>query len=268
MACWAQLEFSDAISPIIKDFIFFHDHIILVLIFILTYVAYIIGSRFKNPFIDVNLLENQSLEVLWTLFPVFILLYIGAPSLYILYRIDYEFFLFNKENFLTVKIIGHQWYWSYNHDIPFFTYSQETIDSITFDSYIRPTNDLTPGDIRLLDVDNRLTLPCETLIKFYITAADVLHSWTIPSLGIKIDACPGRLNQTISFISHPGVFYGQCSEICGANHSFIPICVEARPIENFVNIIQTVNLYKNSVLAQKDLTFQVTFLVFYFNHSL
>lgn len=238
MASWAQLEFADPISPIIKDFILFHDHVILVLIFILSYVGFIIISSFYNKTIDINLLENQSLEIIWTLLPVFILLYIGAPSLYILYRIDYDFFSFKKEDFLNVKIIGHQWYWSYNLDSELFESNEGDSELFSFDAYIIPTNDLESGAPRLLEVDNRLTLPCDILIKFYVTAADVLHSWTVPSLGIKIDACPGRLNQTLSFINHPGVFYGQCSEICGANHRFIPICVEARTLDKFLALSQ------------------------------
>lgn len=241
MACWAQLEFSEAISPIIKDFIFFHDHVILVLVFILTYVGYIIISRFFNAFIDVNLLENQSLEVIWTLFPVFILLYIGAPSLFILYRIDYEFFFNDQEDFYNVKVIGHQWYWTYNQALNFIAPCSNN-EITNFDSYITPTNELIPGQTRLLEVDNRLTLPCELILKFYVTSADVLHSWAVPSLGLKIDACPGRLNQSISYIHHPGTFYGQCSEICGANHRFMPICVEARDIRAFIIHNQSSNL--------------------------
>lgn len=241
MACWAQLEFCEALSPIIQDFILFHDHVILVLMFIIRYVGFMIISALYNPFIDVFLLENQSLEVFWTLFPVFILLYIGAPSLYILYSIDYDYLTTFQEDFFNVKVIGHQWYWSYNEIINRNLFSINSTEN-TFDSYIVPTNELNLGEFRLLEVDNRLVLPCETMIKFFVTAADVLHSWTVPSLGVKVDACPGRLNQITSYIAHPGVFYGQCSEICGANHRFIPICLEARPIEEFVISNQTIYL--------------------------
>lgn len=228
MACWAQLEFSEPISPIIWDFLYFHDHIMLILTFIISYVGFIILTAFFNPVINVNLVEHQLLEVIWTLFPVFILLYIGAPSLYILYSIDYEFFFHGKENFISIKVVGHQWYWSYNSASP---HSQE---EHAFDSYISPSERLAPGEFRLLEVDNRIVVPCEILTKFLITSADVLHSWTIPALGVKIDACPGRLNQITALISHPGVFYGQCSEICGANHSFIPICLEARFLDEYL----------------------------------
>lgn len=229
MACWGQLEFPEPMSPIIWDFIYFHDHIILILTFIISYVGVIIISTFVNPVINCNLIEHQALEVIWTLSPVFILLYIGAPSLYILYSIDYEFFFHEKENFVDIKVIGHQWYWSYNKSRP------EAQSPAPFDSYIIPSNELEPGEPRLLEVDNRITLPCEVLVKLLITSADVLHSWTIPSLGIKIDACPGRLNQLTTLISHPGVFYGQCSEICGANHRFIPICLEARILDEYLS---------------------------------
>ena len=224
MASWSQLEFNDAISPIIKDFIFFHDHVMIILVYILSFVGYMIITRFFNTSIDVNLLENQSLEVIWTLLPVFILLYVGAPSLYILYRMDYEFISLKDKDFFRVKVIGHQWYWSYAVDKPAAIVDGETG---RFDSYIVPSADLQLGEARLLEVDNQLSLPCATMVKFYVTAADVLHSWTVPSLGLKIDACPGRLNQVLTYVLHPGVFYGQCSEICGANHSFMPICVEA-----------------------------------------
>ena len=232
MACWAQLEFNEAFSPAIQDLIFFHDHIILVLTLILTYVGYILFATLANKSVDVNFTQHQIIEMIWTIVPVFILLYIGAPSLFILYRIDYDFWI-EETSFLRIKVIGHQWYWSYSHFYQENKFFEDNRQS-TFDAYMVPTNALNPGDTRLLEVDNRLQLPCEIILKFCITSADVLHSWTVPSLGIKIDACPGRLNQTMAFIEQPGVFYGQCSEICGANHRFIPICVEARIAEKFL----------------------------------
>ena len=139
---------------------------------------------------------------------------------------------------MSVKVIGHQWYWSYRVDKPL--YREAGSPTSIFDSYIVPTGELNPGSPRLLEVDARLILPCEIIIKLFVTAADVLHSWTVPSLGIKIDACPGRLNQLLTYISHPGLFYGQCSEICGANHRFIPICVEARTLLEFMAAERTI----------------------------
>jgi cytochrome c oxidase subunit 2 len=136
---------------------------------------------------------------------------------------------------VTLKAVGHQWYWSYE----FSDYATEDGETINFDSYMTPTDDLEQGALRLLDVDNRVVLPTQTHIRVIVTAADVLHCWGIPSLGIKLDGCPGRLNQTSMFIKRDGVFFGQCSEICGVNHGFMPICVEAVPLDDYVEWIST-----------------------------
>lgn len=134
---------------------------------------------------------------------------------------------------LTIKSIGHQWYWSYEYS----DFSSIGGNLLEFDSYIIPRNELENGFFRLLDVDNRTVLPLHTQIRVLVSSADVLHSWTVPSIGVKADAVPGRLNQ-IKFISHrPGLFYGQCSEICGANHSFIPIVIEIVNIDTFYSWI-------------------------------
>ena len=142
----------------------------------------------------------------------FTLLFLAFPSLRLLYLMDEV-----SQPSVTVKTIGHQWYWRYEY---------RDFLNLEFDSYIIPTNDLDEGQFRLLEVDNRVVLPIGAEIRILVTSADVIHAWTIPSLGVKVDAIPGRLNQ-IGFISNrPGVFYGQCSEICGSNHRFIPIRVE------------------------------------------
>jgi cytochrome c oxidase subunit 2 len=127
---------------------------------------------------------------------------------------------------LTIKTVGHQWYWSYEYS---------DFLNLEFDSYILPTEELNRGDFRLLDVDNRIVVPTETSVRLLITSADVIHSWAVPSLGIKTDAIPGRLNQIGFFIKYPGVYYGQCSEMCGANHSFIPIVLEAVAMKDFTS---------------------------------
>jgi cytochrome c oxidase subunit 2 len=133
---------------------------------------------------------------------------------------------------LTIKTIGHQWYWSYEYsDFP----------DIEFRSYIIPFSDLKRGSIRLLETDNNLILPVNNQIRMIVRATDVIHSWTIPALGVKVDAVPGRLNQIIFNLKHVGVFFGQCSEICGANHRFIPIKLEAIPIKNFINWVNNFN---------------------------
>lgn len=129
---------------------------------------------------------------------------------------------------LTIKAIGHQWYWSYE-------YSDYRAETLEFDSYMVPTSDLNTGDFRLLEVDNRLVVPINTHVRVLVTGADVLHSFAVPSLAIKMDAVPGRLNQTSFFVKRPGTFYGQCSEICGANHSFMPIVVEAVSLNKYIS---------------------------------
>lgn len=213
MATWAQIGFQNSASPLIEQLIFFHDHALLILILITTLVGYFIISLVTNKFVNRYLLDGQIIEIIWTVLPAVILIILALPSLRLLYLIDET-----TEPRLTLKTVGHQWYWSYEYS---------DFNDIEFDSYMTPTNNLQPQEFRLLEVDNRVILPYLTQIRLLVTAADVIHSWTIPSLGIKADAVPGRLNQLNVFFNRPGVFYGQCSEICGANHSFIPISVEA-----------------------------------------
>nr|YP_010946598.1 cytochrome c oxidase subunit II [Margattea spinosa]WGO57316.1 cytochrome c oxidase subunit II [Margattea spinosa] len=223
MTTWSNMNLQDSASPIMEQLIFFHDHTLMIIIMILIVVSYMMILLLKNNFINRFLLEGQMIEVAWTIAPAIILIFIALPSLRLLYLMDE----INKP-ILTLKTIGHQWYWSYEYS---------DFLKIEFDSYMIPQNELTHKNFRLLDVDNRATLPMNTFIRIIITAADVLHSWTIPSLGIKADATPGRLNQTSFLINRPGIFYGQCSEICGANHSFMPIVIESIPINNFINWI-------------------------------
>ena len=168
------------------------------------------------------LFEGVLIEVIWTLFPAGVLIFIALPSLKLLYLMDE---VINPS--LTVKVVGHQWYWSYEYS----DYGPETIE---FDSYMVPTSDLKKGELRLLDVDNRLIVPIQTVVRVLVTGGDVLHAFAVPSLSVKIDAVPGRLNQTSFYLKRPGVFYGQCSEICGANHSFMPIVVEGVSLEKYV----------------------------------
>nr|YP_010946624.1 cytochrome c oxidase subunit II [Margattea nimbata]WGO57342.1 cytochrome c oxidase subunit II [Margattea nimbata] len=223
MTTWSNINLQDSASPIMEQLIFFHDHTMMIIIMILTVVSYMMFLLIKNKFINRFLLEGQMIEVAWTIAPAIILIFIALPSLRLLYLMDE----INKP-ILTLKTIGHQWYWSYEYS---------DFSKIEFDSYMIPQNELTNKEFRLLDVDNRATLPTNTFIRIIITAADVLHSWTIPSLGVKADATPGRLNQTSFFMNRPGVFYGQCSEICGANHSFMPIVIESIPMNKFINWI-------------------------------
>ena len=136
---------------------------------------------------------------------------------------------------LTVKIIGHQWYWSYEYT--YFTDS--SIHNYEFDSFMIPEEDLIEGQFRLLEVDNRLVLPVDTHIRIIVTSTDVLHDYAVPSLGLKIDACPGRLNQASLISERIGVFYGQCSEICGVYHGFMPTAIEAVSVENYLSFLNS-----------------------------
>nr|NP_114044.1 cytochrome c oxidase subunit II [Lyciasalamandra atifi]AAK43349.1 cytochrome c oxidase subunit II [Lyciasalamandra atifi] len=219
MAHPSQLGFQDAASPIMEELLHFHDHALMAVFLISTLVLYIITIMMTTKLTNTSAMDAQEIEMVWTIMPAIILIVIALPSLRILYLMDEI-----NDPHLTVKAIGHQWYWSYE-----FT----NYEDLMFDSYMMPTQDLSPGQFRLLEVDNRMVVPMESPIRMLISAEDVLHSWAIPSMGIKTDAIPGRLNQTTFIASRPGVFYGQCSEICGANHSFMPIVIEATPLNHF-----------------------------------
>nr|YP_002735098.1 cytochrome c oxidase subunit II [Yemmalysus parallelus]ABZ02140.1 cytochrome c oxidase subunit II [Yemmalysus parallelus]UPL65496.1 cytochrome c oxidase subunit II [Metatropis brevirostris] len=221
MATWKNISMQDAMSPLMEQLIFFHDHTLMILIMITTLVTYIMATTMNNILINRFLLEGQTIEFIWTMLPAVTLIFIALPSLHLLYLIDEV-----NNPMLTLKTIGHQWYWSYEYS---------DFKNIEFDSYMKPTNELANNEFRLLEVDNRVILPMNTQIRILVTAADVLHSWAMPTLGIKIDATPGRLNQGSFKINRPGIMYGQCSEICGANHSFMPIVIESVPTKNFLN---------------------------------
>nr|QXU60606.1 cytochrome c oxidase subunit II [Dendronereis chipolini] len=227
MSHWGQLLLQDAASPIMSMLIGFHDHAMLVLIMVVTFVAYALAALMMNSLSCRNILEAQEVETIWTVLPAGVLLFLALPSLRLLYLMDEV-----AHPGVTVKAIGHQWYWSYEYS---------DFNNIEFDSYMTPTPDLEPGQFRLLEVDNRTVLPVNIEIRMLVTAADVIHSWTIPALGVKVDAIPGRLNQIGFIIQRPGVYYGQCSEICGANHSFMPIAIEAVDNSSFINWIMKFN---------------------------
>jgi cytochrome c oxidase subunit 2 len=175
--------------------------------------------------------HGTMLELGWTVAPTLILLMIALPSMALLYSIDEI-----VEPSLTIKIIGHQWYWSYEYSTDLTVDGEQLIEAdeaLLFDSYLKDESDLELGEMRLLEVDNRLVLPIQKHIRVIVTAADVLHCWAVPSLGVKLDACPGRLNQMAMFIPRPGIYYGNCSEICGSRHGYMPICVEAVSFEDY-----------------------------------
>nr|AXI98820.1 cytochrome c oxidase subunit 2 [Pseudoniphargus triasi] len=222
MPTWSMLMFQDSASPSMEQLIFFHDFAMIVVSMITALVGLNLIFISFYKFTDRLLLQSQLTEIVWTMLPVFILLSIALPSLQALYLLDDPF----SPN-ISVKAIGHQWYWSYEYS---------DFKDIEFDSYMTPN-----ASIRLLDTDNSLVLPTHSQIRIITTASDVIHSWAVPSLGIKADAVPGRLNQLMFIINRPGLFFGQCSEICGANHSFMPIKIEAIPMSSFLNWINKMN---------------------------
>nr|YP_007507231.1 cytochrome c oxidase subunit II [Paedocypris progenetica]YP_009945190.1 cytochrome c oxidase subunit II [Paedocypris carbunculus]AGF93775.1 cytochrome c oxidase subunit II [Paedocypris progenetica]QOE17697.1 cytochrome c oxidase subunit II [Paedocypris carbunculus] len=221
MAHPAQLGFQDAASPVMEELLHFHDHALMIVFLISTLVLYIIVAMVSTKLTNKYILDSQEIEIVWTILPAVILVLIALPSLRILYLMDEI-----NDPHLTIKAMGHQWYWSYEYT---------DYENLGFDSYMLPTQDLTPGQFRLLETDHRMVVPMESPVRVLVSAEDVLHSWAVPSLGVKMDAVPGRLNQTSFITSRPGIFYGQCSEICGANHSFMPIVVEAVPLAHFEN---------------------------------
>nr|QOJ44749.1 cytochrome c oxidase subunit II [Allobates crombiei] len=227
MAHPLQLGFQDAASPIMEELLHFHDHALMAVFLISALVLYIISTLMTTKLSNTNTIDAQEIEMVWTIMPAIILIVIALPSLRILYLMDEI-----STPDITVKTIGHQWYWSYEYS---------DFADLNFDSYMTPSKDLSPGQFRLLEVDNRMTTPIGMATRTIITAEDVLHSWAIPALGVKIDAIPGRLNQTSFLISRPGVYYGQCSEICGANHSFMPIVIEAIPMNEFLGWTSSAN---------------------------
>nr|ALO71237.1 cytochrome c oxidase subunit 2 [Tychobythinus sp. 1 EF-2015] len=200
-------------SPLMEQLIFFHDHSLLILLIITVNVSFMMIMLFLNKFNYRFLLENQMIELIWTTIPSIILIFVALPSLHLLYLLDET-----NNPMITIKTIGHQWYWSYEYS---------DFKNIEFDSYMIPSFELKSFNFRLLDVDNRMIIPYNSQIRMLISASDVLHSWAIPSISIKIDAIPGRLNQINFLINQTGLYFGQCSEICGANHSFMPITIES-----------------------------------------
>nr|QXN53115.1 cytochrome c oxidase subunit II [Sinomicrurus peinani] len=215
-----QLSLQEAAGPTMEEVFFLHDHVLL-----LTYLMSLVILMFAITTTTTTLTYNdpteevEQLEAAWTVAPIMILILTALPSVRSLYLMEE---VFNPH--LTIKTTGHQWYWNYE-------YSDGI--QISFDSYMIQTTDLQNGSPRLLEVDHRMLLPAGLQTRVVVTAEDVLHSWAIPSLGVKVDAVPGRLNQLPLATSRSGVFFGQCSEICGANHSFMPIAVEAVPLNQF-----------------------------------
>nr|QLY90149.1 cytochrome c oxidase subunit II [Erpobdella testacea] len=220
MMHWSQTCMQDPMTSVMTDLIKFHDFMLMVMALILTIIGYALIMMCYSKYTNRYIFEAQEIETFWTIAPAFILISIALPSIQLLYAMDE---MFNPS--MTIKAIGHQWYWSYEYG---------DFNNVSFDSYMIPTEQLKVGDYRLLEVDNRLVIPMNMEVRMIVSAADVIHSWTVPSLGVKMDAIPGRLNQMSFYIKNSGVYYGQCSEICGVNHSFMPISMEVISMEDFI----------------------------------
>jgi len=229
-----QLNLQDPATPNAEGMLHFHNYLVLFVILIgllVISVLYETIVRFNsdaNP-IAQKFTHSSILEIVWTIIPALVLVILAIPSFSLLYSLDELI-----DPVITLKVVGHQWYWSYEYS-DFINWDKN--ESLNFDSYMISTADLTQGSFRLLEVDNRVLLPVNSHIRVLVTAADVIHSWAIPSFGVKIDACPGRLSQGSIFIKREGVYYGQCSEICGVNHGFMPIVVKGLDVNNFVTWI-------------------------------
>jgi cytochrome c oxidase subunit 2 len=219
-----QMLLQDPVTPVAHKIVSFHNLLMIVLLAIagfVTLLMLIVIYRFnskRNP-TPSNFTHNTLLEIVWTLIPSVIVLFIMVPGAKLIYFSDKTP---NAE--MTLKITGHQWYWSYEYP---------DHNNINFESRLIQDADLKPGQMRLLETDNRVVLPIDTNIRLLFTSGDVLHSWSISSFGIKTDTVPGRLNESWVRIEKEGIYYGQCSELCGVDHGFMPINVEAVSKEKF-----------------------------------
>lgn len=232
-----QIGFQDAATPVMEGITNLHHDLMFFLVFIfffvfvcLSWTVYTYAAQNRDNYAtasDHGVVHGTLIEIVWTVTPSLILVIVAIPSFALLYSIDEI-----VDPAMTVKCIGNQWFWAYEYSD---YVSNDEVETLAFDSYMVPEDDLAEGELRVLEVDNRVILPSRTHIRFIITAADVLHSWAVPALGVKMDACPGRLNQTSVFLNREGVFYGQCSEICGVNHGFMPIVIESVSLDKYVS---------------------------------
>ncbi len=221
------LGFQPSASPVKHDMVWFHNELLMpvitvITIFVMLLLLYVM-VRFNakaNPKPS-KTTHNTMLEVVWTLVPVIILVIIVVPSMKLLYKADKT-----SDAEMTLNIKGYQWYWGYQYP---------DHGDIEFSAYLVPEKDLKPGQVRLLSTDNPVVLPVDTNIRLLVTANDVIHSWAMPALGVKVDAVPGRTNETWTRIEKEGTYFGQCSEICGINHGFMPIEIRAVSKEAFAN---------------------------------
>lgn len=224
-----QMGFQEAVTPVMQNIKEFHN-ILLVVIYaisifvfiLLVYTCYRFSAK-RNP-VPSKTTHNTLVEIIWTAVPVLILVILAVPSMRTLYFAEK---IENSE--LTIKIVGNQWYWHY-------IYPESNLE---FDSNMVKDSDIKPGEYRLLEVDNRVVVPVDTNVRVQLTAADVIHAWAMPAFGVKIDAVPGRLNETWFRAVKTGTYYGQCSELCGVGHGFMPIAVDVVSKEDFAKWLVT-----------------------------
>ena len=243
-----QLSFQNPATDLMQKVITLHDAILIAMtaitlfvLFLLFYVSFRFSAK-RNPTPSTTT-HNTVIEILWTAIPVVILVVMAIPSFKLLYQQE------KSETYdMTVKVIGHQWYWEYEYP---------DHGDFYFESYMIQDEDLQEGDLRLLTVDNPLVIPANKNIQILITAGDVLHSWAMPSMGLKTDAVPGRLNETWVNVKEPGTYRGQCSEICGNGHGFMPVVVKVLPENEFM---AWVNEAKNSYAINEDINNGETFV--------
>lgn len=219
-----QLGMQPAATPVMERLSSMHDALLYLIITICILVFIVLGytlwrfSEKRNP-VAAKFSHNTMIEVVWTAIPVIIISLIAIPSVKLLYFMDKT-----EKAEMTVKVIAHQWYWEYEYP---------DHGNLKFDSYMIEDKDLKPGQLRLLEVDNRVVIPADTNVRVILTSADVVHSWAVPAFGVKKDTVPGRINETWMRVNKEGIYYGQCSELCGARHGFMPIAVEVVSKEKF-----------------------------------
>lgn len=245
-----DINFQDPATPIAEHIIHIHNYVFFFLTVVLIFVVYnmyrilfsfwwILPDNTKYTNKEFNIIKelsslrfthNTAIEIIWTIIPSLILVAIAIPSFGLLYSMDDVI-----DPDMTIKVIGHQWYWSYEYSDLDHVFDFKS--TIAFDSYMVPEDELIIGGSRLLEVDNSVILPIGAYIRVNVTSSDVLHSWAVPSLGIKIDAVPHRINTGLIYLQRTGIFYGQCSEICGVNHGFMPIAVKSVTLNNYLEWI-------------------------------
>ena len=231
--------FQDPSTPIMEGIIDLHTYIMFYLIGIVAFVFVGIGLTIHEFYLQeghpvermlsAKVVHATTLELIWTVAPLGVLLAIAFPSFALLYAMEEKY-----TPDLTLKAVGHQWYWEYQYNLTLLGGETPREATLQFDAYMTADADLQVGDLRLLETDRTVLLPVRKHIRLLTTSADVIHSWALPAAGVKMDAIPGRLNQVNLYFNRQGLFYGQCSELCGVNHGFMPIAVKVLPAERFL----------------------------------